>query len=160
MKTEKINTTSFFQLLTALVAVSILAVTPAFAQTDYSGQDTADQQDYSGQDTADQQDYSGQDTADQQMQTQQQSFDDATLNNFATTVVELGNIQNRFSEQLQGAQDQEEAVEIQQQMNDEMIDAVHNHDLDVETYNTIANQMSTDPEFQQRVEQMIQEKTN
>ncbi|MFO7766290.1 MAG: DUF4168 domain-containing protein [Pelovirga sp.] len=149
MKTEKINTTSFFQLLTALVAVSILAVTPAFAQTDYSGQDTADQQDYSGQDTAD-----------QQMQTQQQSFDDATLNNFATTVVELGNIQNRFSEQLQGAQDQEEAVEIQQQMNDEMIDAVHNHDLDVETYNTIANQMSTDPEFQQRVEQMIQEKTN
>ncbi len=138
MKTEKINTTNFFQLLTALVAVSILAVTPVFAQTDYSGQETADQQ----------------------MQTQQQSFDDTTLNNFATTVVELGQIQNRFSEQLQGAQDQTEAVEIQQRMNDEMIDAVHNHDLDVETYNAIANQMSVNPEFQQRVEQMIQEHIN
>lgn len=138
MKTDKINTTNIFQLLTALVAVSVLAVTPVFAQTDYSGQATAEQQ----------------------MQTQQQNFDETTLNNFATTVVELGEIQDRFSQRLQGAQDQEEAVEIQQRMNDEMIDTVHSQGLDVETYNAIANQMSVNPEFQQRVEQMIQEQVN
>ena len=137
MKTEKISTTTIFQLLTSLAIVAVLAVTPAFAQTGYPDQ-----------------------AAEQQMQPQTQNFDESTLNNFATTVVELGEIQDRYSQRLQGAQDQEQAVEIQQKMNDEMIETVHDQGLDVETYNAIANQMSTNPDFQQRVEQMIEERIN
>lgn len=91
---------------------------------------------------------------------QEENFDEQTLDNFATATVELSSIQSEFSQQLQGVQSQEEAIEIQQRMNQKMVEAVQDRGLDVETYNAIANQISVNPAMEQQMQQMIQEKTN
>ncbi|MDZ7642011.1 MAG: DUF4168 domain-containing protein [Desulfurivibrio sp.] len=93
----------------------------------------------------------------EQGQPQQQDFDQATLQNFADASVELQSIQEEYAGRLEGVQDQDKAIEIQQQANKEMVGAVKDVGLDVQTYNAIANQMNTDPELNEQVLDLIKQ---
>ncbi|MFP4070510.1 MAG: DUF4168 domain-containing protein [Desulfovibrionales bacterium] len=84
-------------------------------------------------------------------------LDDQTLTNFAAATIELGNIQNEFAKELQSVQDREKAMEIQQEMQQQMITALEDEGLDVETYNAIANQMNVDEDLRNSVTEKIQE---
>jgi hypothetical protein len=95
------------------------------------------------------------------MQAQQpefQDFDDQTLDQYASSLVELQNIRKEFVQKLENVQEQEQAVAIQKEMNTKMVDAVQEQGLDVDTFNTIANQASADKQLQKRINEMVEQK--
>jgi hypothetical protein len=124
------STTRKAALFTAVALSLALAAAPAMAQPDYGSGAAA-----TGQ-------------------TQQQNFDDATVQKFVTATAELGKIQDKFAQRLEGVQDQEEAMEIQQEINKKMVKAVEVAGLDVQTYNAFANKMNADEEFRNKVTKM------
>lgn len=93
-------------------------------------------------------------------QQQQMNFDQATLQQFASAATQLSQIHNEFAEKLEGVQDQEKAMDMQRQANEQMVQAVENEGISVEKYNAIANQMNQDPELRQQVQQMIDQKSD
>ena len=87
----------------------------------------------------------------------QQGFGDATLQKFVAATAALGSIQDSFAQKLEGVQDQEEAMKIQRKMNENMVSAVQDEGLEVQTYNAIANQMGVNGELRDKVNSMLQE---
>ncbi|MEX2468248.1 MAG: DUF4168 domain-containing protein [Pseudohongiellaceae bacterium] len=88
-------------------------------------------------------------------QQQQMEVDNATLEQFAAAMNEVAAIQQEYSQQLSETQDPAEAQSIQQEAQTKMVEAVLDSGLDVETYNTIAQQAASDPELQGRIEAML-----
>ncbi|MFN2365463.1 MAG: DUF4168 domain-containing protein [Desulfurivibrionaceae bacterium] len=127
------STTLKAALFTAVTLSLALAAAPAMAQPDYGSGAAAPGQ------------------------AQQQNFDDATVQKFVTATAELGKIQDKFAQRLEGVQDQEEAMEIQQEINEKMVKAVEKSGLDVRTYNAFANKMNADEEFRNKVTKMQEE---
>ncbi|MBM9537032.1 DUF4168 domain-containing protein [Desulfobulbus alkaliphilus] len=84
-----------------------------------------------------------------------QDFSDDQLHQFVAANSEVRDIRNDYTEKLEGIQDQAEAVEIHQEMNDKMVEAVNGVGLDVGTYNAIANQVSFDTHLKGRVDQLM-----
>jgi hypothetical protein len=142
MKKSRNKTISPAFQFSVLFAILVLVTAPAMARTNDDTKSSANA------------------PATQGTPAQEHTFDEQTLDNFATATVALSSIQSDFSQQLQGVQSQEEAIEIQQRMNQKMVEAVQDRGLDVETYNAIANQISVNPAMEQQMQQMIQEKTN
>ncbi|MDF1615649.1 DUF4168 domain-containing protein [Desulfurivibrio dismutans] len=89
-----------------------------------------------------------------------QDFDQSTLQSFAVASVHLQEIQQEYAGQLEGVQDQEKAIELQRQANEEMVATVEEEGLDVQTYNAIANAMNTSPELHAQIMGMIEEEQN
>lgn len=80
------------------------------------------------------------------------SIDDAQLEQFASALNHISEIQEQAMAELSQVEDQQQAQVIQQEANEKMVDAVNESGLSVEDYNLIANQLQTDPELQQRLE--------
>ncbi|TVQ48264.1 MAG: DUF4168 domain-containing protein [Gammaproteobacteria bacterium] len=80
-----------------------------------------------------------------------ESYDDATLENFADAFVEVQSIQTSASQEMEQAGDPAEAQDIQQRAQEEMVQAVIDTGLTVETYNRIAQQMNTDIDLREDV---------
>ncbi|MFW6357563.1 MAG: DUF4168 domain-containing protein [bacterium] len=123
-----------------VAALLVLASLPAMAQSQQQGEGQSQYDEGLGQ---------GSQPAEE--------FDDQTLTNFAAATIELGKIQNDFSQRLQSVQDRDKAVAIQQEMQKEMVDALKDEGIDVQTYNSIANQMNMDEELRADVNEKIQE---
>lgn len=87
-----------------------------------------------------------------------QDFDEQTLEKFASASVELGKIQSEFSQKLKGVQDREKAMQMQQEMNQEMVKVVQDKGIDVQTYNAVANQLTADPELKSKIDKMVEQK--
>ncbi|MFO7763483.1 MAG: DUF4168 domain-containing protein [Wenzhouxiangellaceae bacterium] len=81
---------------------------------------------------------------------------DAELQSFAEARTAITEIQQDYSDRLQNADDPEKANELQQEANEEMIGAVEDTGLDVESFNTIAMAVQNDPELQQKLQQLEQ----
>ncbi|MCA1779588.1 MAG: DUF4168 domain-containing protein [Xanthomonadaceae bacterium] len=79
---------------------------------------------------------------------------EADLERFAVARESIVSIQEDYSARLQGAGDPEEAGKLQQQANEEMIGAVDQAGLDVESFNAIAMALQGNPELQQKLEQV------
>lgn len=79
---------------------------------------------------------------------------DADLEKYAKAETKVDSIREDFSEQLQGADDQEQAQQLQQQAQEEMISAVEDAGLDVTTYNQIASQVQMDDSLRERLQQV------
>ena len=79
---------------------------------------------------------------------------DDNLKKFVKADEEVSDIRDEFSEKLSQAEDQEEAQKLQLEAQEKMVEAVQDADLDVPTYNEIATRMQTDPELQQRAEDL------
>jgi hypothetical protein len=89
-----------------------------------------------------------------------QQFEQETLQSFANASVQLQEIQRDYAARLEGIQEQEKAIELQQQANQEMVATVEEEGLDVQTYNAIANQMNNSPELKATVMDMIEQARN
>lgn len=87
-----------------------------------------------------------------------QDFDEQTLDKFASASVELGKIQQEFSQKLEGVQDREKAMTLQREMNEKMVQVVQDKGIDVQTYNAVANQLGADPELKSKIDKMVEEK--
>jgi hypothetical protein len=85
-----------------------------------------------------------------------QSLDPQTKEQFVAAYVEIQDIQNQYSEQLQGAADEDQARNIQQQAQDEMIQAVENNGMSIDEYNEVVGIISADPELRMEIEELAQ----
>ncbi len=86
------------------------------------------------------------------------SYDDATLSQFADAYVQVASIGQTLNQDLQAAEDQTKAQEMQQQAQEEMVEVVQDAGLTVAEYNAIANEAQADPELRTRVDALIQER--
>jgi len=80
----------------------------------------------------------------------------AELESFSEARTAITEIQQDYSQRLQGADDPEKANALQQEANEEMISAVQETGLDVESFNTIAMAVQNDPELQQELQNIEQ----
>lgn len=85
-----------------------------------------------------------------------QPVDDATVANFAAAMGEVQVIQQKFSEQLQGVEDNDKARELQVKAQEEMVTAVEASGISVQDYNALASQMDQDPALREKVEKKLQ----
>lgn len=79
------------------------------------------------------------------------SFNEEELQQFAAAWDDVMEIREDYTEQMQQADEQSDAQELQQAANEEMIDAVEASGLDLETYGEIAQAASNDPELANRI---------
>lgn len=79
---------------------------------------------------------------------------ESDLKQFAEARTAITEIQQDYSQRLQNADDPEKANALQQEANAEMISAVEDTGLDVESFNTIAMAIQNDPELQQQLQQI------
>ncbi|GEK72776.1 MULTISPECIES: DUF4168 domain-containing protein [Halomonas] len=106
------------------------------------------------QDSADATASQGQAPAEAQAATQ--NFSDAQLQKFADASEEIAVISQDYTQQLQNAEGEEAQQQVRQEANDQMVEAVQNSGLEVETFNAIGQAIQQDPELMQRVQGMAQ----
>lgn len=75
----------------------------------------------------------------------------------AGAYVEVIEIQERFGERLQQAEDAEEAQQLQQQANSEMEQIIEDHGLTVPDYNRVIQAVSADEEYREIFVAKLQE---
>jgi len=86
---------------------------------------------------------------------EQMEIDDSTLEQFVGVAKDLGKIRDEYVKKFEGIEDQQKAKSLQAEMKDKMISVVDNSELDVKTYNYIANQMNVDEELRNKVQSML-----
>ena len=75
------------------------------------------------------------------------------IDTFVSAFVAVQEVRNDFSERLQGAEDESEAQSMQQEAQDEMVQAVEDSGMTVEEYNEVAMALQNDPELMQEVQE-------
>jgi len=83
---------------------------------------------------------------------------DQQLQQFMDAQIEIAGIQQDYSSRLQQVEQPEKAQELQRQANQEMTTAVEDAGLDIESFNQIAMSIQNDPELQQELTQMLQQR--
>lgn len=87
-------------------------------------------------------------------QAQPIEVNDEQLEQFADAQASVNEIRVDAMTKLKNSEDPKEAQEIQQQANQEMVDAVQDTGLSVEDYNLIARAVQNDTSLQSRLQQM------
>ncbi|AJD46855.1 hypothetical protein S7S_02165 [Isoalcanivorax pacificus W11-5] len=80
---------------------------------------------------------------------------DEELEKFAGAHKKVEEIREKYVSEAQQADDPEKVAEVQMNMQQEMVEAVQDEDLDVGTYNRIAQMLPYDDNLRQRVEGML-----
>lgn len=88
-------------------------------------------------------------------QEDEQEFTDGQLESFMTARAEVREIQAEYSSQAQELS-QEERTELQAEAQEEMIQAVQDKDLTVEQFNQITRKANSDPEFNERLQEVAE----
>jgi hypothetical protein len=83
---------------------------------------------------------------------------EAKLDQFVTALNEVHAIRNEAAEELEATTDPQDAQEVQQKAQQQMIEAVEEAGLTIEEYNQIATMMSSDPELQERISARLEER--
>ncbi|MGC9519100.1 MAG: DUF4168 domain-containing protein [Desulfuromonadaceae bacterium] len=86
---------------------------------------------------------------------EQMEIDDSTLEQFVGVAKDLGAIRDEYVKKFEGIEDQQKAQSLQTEMSQKMVSVVDNSQLDVKTYNYIANQMNVDEELRNKVQEML-----
>ena len=96
-----------------------------------------------------------------QAEPQQQAamVDETKLDQFVEALSEVHAIRNEAAVELESTTTTEDAQEVQQRAQQQMIDAVEESGLSIEEYNRIATLMGSDPELQQRVSAKLEERS-
>ncbi|MEX2616751.1 MAG: DUF4168 domain-containing protein [Alphaproteobacteria bacterium] len=92
----------------------------------------------------------------QGQQQQQVNVTTEQLQEFAKAQAAIGEVQAQFQRQAQGVESQEKIQSLQQQANEQMVEAVQETDLSVQEYNQIANLIQADPQVRQRYMELAQ----
>lgn len=85
------------------------------------------------------------------------SFDDQTLEDFAAAANEIGTISNEWTQRMQEVEDPERLESMQQDAQDEMVEAVRDKGLSVETYNQILQVAESDSDLSARIRELMDE---
>lgn len=83
-------------------------------------------------------------------------LDDQTKHQFAEAYADILKVQAKYSEKLQGAADEDQAREIQQRAQEEMVDAVKQANMTIDRYNEVVELISQDPALLQEIEELAQ----
>ncbi|HEY7496170.1 MAG TPA: DUF4168 domain-containing protein [Candidatus Tectomicrobia bacterium] len=92
----------------------------------------------------------------QQQPTQQPELSQSQLESFASAVLQVREIRTKWQSRLQGAENAEKAQELQTQATAEMVSAVEEKGLTVETYNAIATAARDNPELAVRIAKLME----
>ncbi|WP_018144107.1 MULTISPECIES: DUF4168 domain-containing protein [unclassified Thioalkalivibrio] len=75
------------------------------------------------------------------------------IDTFVTAFVAVQEVREDFADRLQSAEDETEAQSMQQEAQDEMVNAVEDSGMSVEEYNEVAMALQNDPELMQEVQE-------
>jgi hypothetical protein len=87
------------------------------------------------------------------------SIDDQKIEQFANAYMEVTNIQQKASAELQGTTDPAAADQVKTSAESEMISAVERNGLNVDEFNQIVQTMSADASVRDRVAAKLQERS-
>ncbi len=87
----------------------------------------------------------------------QPTFSDQQIQRFVDAYLDIIQIQEQYTGQVQATDSAEEARELQEQANNEMIGAIEENGLSVPEYSEMANAMDMNPELRDQVAAMIHE---
>lgn len=104
------------------------------------------------------QDQQGQQQPGAMTEQQAPDFDRQELEQFADAYVKVGEIHTEYSQRLQEVDSTEDAQTLQQEANDEMVQAIRDTGLEVQDYSAIAAALERDPEMRQEVVGMIEQR--
>lgn len=83
-------------------------------------------------------------------------FSEGQLESFMMARAEVREIQADYSSRLQEVDDDQKVAELQAQAQEEMVQAVQGEDLTVEEFNEIARKANSDPEFNERLQELAE----
>ncbi|MBS3800053.1 MAG: DUF4168 domain-containing protein [Thioalkalivibrio sp.] len=86
-------------------------------------------------------------------QTPDVDLSEEQIDTFVSAFVAVQEVRNDFSERLQEAEGESEAQSMQQEAQDEMVQAVEDSGMTVEEYNEVAMALQNDPELMQEVQE-------
>ena len=84
-------------------------------------------------------------------------FDDAQLDAYAASYVEINEIAEEYGPRIQNAETEQQARALQDQANSEMVMVIRRNGLDVPTYNEIADTMRIDRDLHDDVMQRVED---
>ena len=90
----------------------------------------------------------------QQQQQQNADFSDEELENFVELQDKIGDVREDYVSQIESAESEDKARELQQKAQTEMVEVIEDAGMTVEEYNAIAVAYNSNPEIQERVDEM------
>jgi|SRR5215475_1547383 len=93
----------------------------------------------------------------QQLPSQQLEPSQAQLESFASAALEVQQIRSKWQPRIQAADNAEQAQEFQVQASTEMVSAVQDKGLTVDTYRAIATAARDNPELARRIGKLIEQ---
>ena len=90
-------------------------------------------------------------------QSQQVDVSEEELRTFAEIYVDIEETRAELSEDMSGAADQQEAQEIQSQMQEKALEAIEEHGWSPTQYNQVASAISNDPSLREQAMSLIAE---
>jgi GTP1/Obg family GTP-binding protein len=87
-------------------------------------------------------------------QAQQQDFSNEQLKSFAAAAEAVTTIGMEYGNRVQKVQSQQEALQLREEAQSKMVNAVKGEGLSVETYSAIGHEAQKNPKLRQRILQM------
>jgi GTP1/Obg family GTP-binding protein len=87
-------------------------------------------------------------------QAQQQDFSNEQLKSFAAAAEAVDTIAMEYGNRAQNAQSQQETLQLREEAQSKMVNAVQNEGLSVETYSAIGQEAQRNPKLRQRILQL------
>jgi hypothetical protein len=87
-------------------------------------------------------------------QQQNADFSDEELQNFVELQDKIGEVREDYVSQIESAESEDKARELQQKAQTEMVEVIEEEGMTVEEYNAIAVAYNSNPEIQERVDEM------
>ncbi|WP_041381751.1 DUF4168 domain-containing protein [Spiribacter curvatus] len=82
-------------------------------------------------------------------------FSDDQIDQFVEAQNEVMEIRNEYVQRIESTEDREEAMALEQEGNEMMVEAVEDTGLNVDTYSSIAQAASENPELAERIQSMM-----
>lgn len=86
---------------------------------------------------------------------QEGDFSDEQLNQFVDAQTEVMEIRDEFVQRIESTEDRDEAMALEQEANELMVEAVEDTGLSVDVYSSIAQTASQDSELAERIRSMM-----
>lgn len=87
-------------------------------------------------------------------QTTTRSFSDEDLESYVKAEAALVDISERYEREYGNETDVEKLTRVRQEMNEEMVEAVSESGIEIETFNEIARALRIDPDLSEKVARM------
>ena len=137
--------------LTAAVAFALSTAGMSAVAQDYSSGSGAEGQGQQQQQQQSQGQGQGMGAPEQQ---QNADFSDEELENFVELQDKIGDMREDYVSQIESAESEDKARELQQKAQTEMVEVIEDAGMTVEEYNAIAVAYNSNPEIQERVDEM------